>query len=45
MVSLVNYVLDIIPFSDGQVAVSDITQDGDINILDIVTLVNIILAS
>ena len=44
VVSLVNYVLDIIPFSDEQVAVSDITQDGDINILDIVTLVNIILA-
>ena len=45
VVSLVNYVLDIIPFSDEQVAVSDITQDGDINILDIVTLVNIILDS
>jgi len=44
VVSLVNYVLNIIPFSDEQVAVSDITQDGDINILDIITLVNIILA-
>ncbi|MBT6870909.1 MAG: hypothetical protein HOA66_05590 [Candidatus Marinimicrobia bacterium] len=45
VVSLVNYVLDIIPFSDEQVAVSDITQDDVINILDIVSLVNIILAS
>ena len=45
VVSLVNYVLDIIPFLDEQVVISDITQDGDINILDIVTLVNIILAS
>ena len=41
---IANYILGPVEFSDMQVALADINLDGTINILDLVSLANIILS-
>jgi hypothetical protein len=43
VVQIVNYVLGTLEFSDSQIISADLNIDGFVNVLDIVTLVNIIL--
>ena len=45
MVTLVNYIIGSLELDEEAIEVGDINQDDDINVLDIVTLVNIILNS
>ena len=44
IVSLVNYILDVVDFDATQLCAADLNGDNIINVIDIVSLVNIILA-
>ena len=45
IVNLVNHVLGLSSLADSQLCAADLNEDGIINVLDVVNLVNLILAS
>ena len=42
---MINYVIEINDLDENQTQIADLNNDGDINIMDIIILMNIILSS